>query len=117
MSYSNKNTILIARRGYGNYEAVGAAQGPGWGGTPPTPPSTEPSTFSQVLGTIGGLFGTATSGINYYGQKQVTEQERLRLQQAQLLASQPRGGGTPGWVVPVAIGGGLLVLLLVLKKK
>lgn len=61
-----------------------------------------------------------TGAINVYGegkkQEGVTEAYKAQLE-AQAAAQAGRGGGMPSWVLPAAIGGGALVLILALRKK
>lgn len=62
------------------------------------------------------------SGASDIVKSQATEEGRAAAYRdiaAQQIAQQPhnRAGGMPGWLLPVGIGAGVLVLFLVLKKK
>lgn len=61
-----------------------------------------------------------TGAINVFGegkkQEGITEAYKAQLE-AQAAAQAGRGGGMPSWVLPAAIGGGALILVLALRKK
>lgn len=90
MSYkSTGNVQLVARQAYNGLDGV-------WGS----------------IKDIGS--GAAKGALDFYGSTQQAK-GREEAYKAQLAAQQARGGGTPSWLLPAAIGGGVL-LLIALKK-
>lgn len=72
--------------------------------------------FTDALKKLGSaLKSGASSALNFYGnQQQQAGQIQAYQQQA---AARAGGGGMPGWVMPVAIVGGVGLLALVLLKR
>ena len=95
MSYKRMNgsTEIIARQGY---------SGLGFG-----------------LDDITGAFKGA---LNFYGQSEQAKgaaaaAQQIAIAQAQAAQQQAqKSSGMPGWLLPVAIGGGLIALLVLRKK-
>ena len=95
MSYFNKveGTELIARRGY--------------------------SDMSDWKDTAGKIWGGLTGALDFYGDKARAEGAVRAYEQAsaaQAAAAQARSS-TPSWVLPAALGGGALVLLMVMRDR
>lgn len=75
----------------------------------------------------GAVVGHATGAVaqvaaSYQAKRAAQEQRKLVEAQKELMAQQSMmpgaaPGGMPKWVIPAAIGGGVLVLLLVMKKR
>ncbi len=66
-----------------------------------------------------GASGVLKGALDFYGQSQRTAgqaaaYEEMARQQAAAAAQRP---ATPGWVLPVALGGGALVLFLALRRR
>ncbi len=62
-----------------------------------------------VLDFLGGL---VKSAVNVYGGSKYAQGQASAYQ-----GMQPAAGGTPAWVVPVALGGAAVVAVLLLKKR
>ncbi len=97
MSYFPQGeTELIAREGYGD---LGLS-------------------FEDIKSGAGGLLGGALS---FYGESQKTAGRAAALEEiarAQAAAAAGRQmGGTPAWLLPVALGGAALVLVLMLRRR
>lgn len=91
MSYkSTGNVQLVARQGYNGVGGV-------W----------------DTVKDIGS--GAAKGALDFYGSAQQAK-GREQAYKEQLAAQQAKGGGMPSWLLPAAIGGGVL-LLVILKKK
>lgn len=94
MSYfETGSTQLIARSGYAGVDG-----------------------FTDALKKLGSaLKSGAGSALNFYGQQQQQAGQIQAYQQQ--AAARGTGGGLPGWVMPVAVVGGLGLLALVLLKR
>jgi hypothetical protein len=74
------------------------------------------SGFWGTVKSIGSELGTGV--INIYGGRE-REAGAREAMEAQLAAEQARkqaAGGMPSWVLPAAIGGGILAIILLKKK-
>lgn len=107
------NAIIIARNGYGGSTATGlGAVNPATGkdGNPyvaPKPaPAKQPSTWDKIWGFVKDA---GSAAVKIYGQ----QQQQAGQQQAYQQIQQP---STPGWVMPVAIGGAVLGAALILRS-
>lgn len=72
--------------------------------------------YAGVDGLLDIGKGIAKGALDFYGDKARAE-GAAQAYKEQLAMQQGRGGGMPGWVLPAAIVGGAVVLVLVLKKK
>jgi hypothetical protein len=77
------------------------------------------ASFTESLTTFGKKAGSAVLD-TFRTLEQQKGREQAFKEQAQMLAAQQGqrpGSGMPSWVIPAAIGGGVLVLILMMRKK
>jgi hypothetical protein len=77
------------------------------------------SGMGDFTDTVKGLL---SGGLNFYGQAQQTAgkaaaYEEIAKAQAAAASGRKPPGRTPKWLLPVGLGAGALVLVLLLKKK
>ncbi|MBT8452974.1 MAG: hypothetical protein KJO40_13480 [Deltaproteobacteria bacterium] len=128
--YDTGATELIARQGYsglGVASVTGAP--PKWATVPTAVPPPAPKPTAKATAKPAWWESAISSTVDFFAQKEKTKQaqaaqEALRREglsaQAELQQQAYAAGAakpTPKWLLPAAIGGGVLVLLLVLKKK
>lgn len=109
MSYTRApSSTLIAREGYSDYVAVGAAPG-----------ETAPTTPAPTTHWYDTLLSVGKGALSVYGesQKGSAYKEIALAQAASGKGAAPASSGMPSWVLPVAIGGVGLVAVLMLTRK
>lgn len=92
MTYHQKPTVLIARSGYG---------------------SPQPG-LAPMAGVLDFLKGAGKGVLDFFGQTQ-QQKGQVDLLKAQQEAAAARGG-LPSWFLPVALVGGGVVLVMLLKR-
>lgn len=123
MSYHRKSaqtspeTVLVARRGYGDFGIMGGSQGVPIGADYYGRSRVRQRGVGSALGNVlDSVFGGLKAGINYYGQTKQQEGALNVLQQGGAM-QQPVDSGMPSWLLPVALLGGGIALVVYLKKR
>lgn len=121
MSYDT--TTLIARRGYG---AMGATGGTcrldaktvrlSDGSLAPDNVNTWPACPPESSGgLVDGLKSIAGSLFNIWGQSKVAQGQAQAYQT--MAQQQQAANATPSWLLPVAVGGGVLAVVMLTRKR
>lgn len=78
-------------------------------------PAGQKSEWQKYLDMAAGLAAQYASGL--IDKSTLKQQQKVLEQQMALLQAQGGRRAMPGWVLPVAIGGGALLLVLLLRRR